>query len=391
MTLALYESPCDDLDELEPQATSLDTVKVLHVINGEHYAGAERVQDLLALTLPEFGYSADFACLKPGKFAAARRATGARLFALPMRHPLDLRPAFRLARLARRGGYALLHSHTPRAALIGRLAARLAGLPLVHHVHSPTVADTTHRAKRWLNGLSEWATIHRSAALITVSRTLQDYVERRGLSARVVRVVHNGVPSAGPLRDREPPHGAWTLGMIALFRPRKGIEILLQALAQLRGDGNELRLRAVGQFETPAYEREIQALVDRLELREAIDWTGFTTNVAEELQHMDLFVLPSLFGEGLPMVVLEAMAAGIPIVATRVEGVPEAICDGIDGLLAEPNDVASLAAQLRRIIAGEVEWSQLRDHAHRRQADEFSDRAMAAGVAAVYSEVLAGC
>ena len=114
------------------------TVRMLHVINGEHYSGAERVQDLLALQLPEFGFSADFACLKPGRFAACRQSREAVVVDLPMRRRVDLGPALRLARLVREGDYRILHSHTPRAALVGRVAAALAGVPLVHHLHSPT-------------------------------------------------------------------------------------------------------------------------------------------------------------------------------------------------------------------------------------------------------------
>jgi glycosyltransferase involved in cell wall biosynthesis len=103
---------------------------------------------------------------------------------------------------------------------------------------------------------------------------------------------------------------------------------------------------------------------------------------------MDLFVLPSLFGEGLPMVVLEAMAAGVPVVATRVEGIPEAIRDGIDGLIASPNDVNDLVLQLDRVIRGQVDWNAMRISAHRRQEEKFSDRSMAQGVAQVYRKVL---
>ena len=76
---------------------------------------------------------------------------------------------------------------------------------------------------------------------------------------------------------------------------------------------------------------------------EHITWTGFTRDVLDELRQMDLFVLPSLFGEGLPMVVLEAMAAGVPVVATRVAGIPEAIRPGQDGVLVEPGDAEDLA------------------------------------------------
>lgn len=180
----------------------------------------------------------------------------------------------------------------------------------------------------------------------------------------------------------------WTLGTVALFRPRKGMEVLLEALAELRAQGLPVRLRAVGGFETPEYEREVKFLAEKLGLADAIDWTGFTEDVDRELAEMDLFVLSSLFGEGLPMVVLEAMAAGVPVVATRVEGVPEAIRDRRDGLLAEPGDPGSLARAIGRVVRGEVDWHALRTTARKRHADTFSDRSMAAGVADVYRRVL---
>ena len=104
---------------------------------------------------------------------------------------------------------------------------------------------------------------------------------------------------------------------------------------------------------------------------------------------MDPFpVLPSLFGEGLPMVILEAMSAGIPVVATRVEGVPEAVRDGQEGLLVKPGDPDDLAQAITRLIGGELDLGQLGANAMRRHGACFSDIRMAAEVAAIYRCVL---
>ncbi|MBN1591036.1 MAG: glycosyltransferase family 4 protein, partial [Pirellulales bacterium] len=100
------------------------------------------------------------------------------------------------------------------------------------------------------------------------------------------------------------------------------------------------------------------------------------------------FVLPSLFGEGLPMVILEAMASGVPVVASRVEGIPETVRDQRDGLIVEPGDPRSLARAVRKFIDGRVDWDVLRQSALRRHAELFSDHAMAAGTAEVYRRVL---
>jgi glycosyltransferase involved in cell wall biosynthesis len=180
------------------------------------------------------------------------------------------------------------------------------------------------------------------------------------------------------------------MGTVALFRPRKGLEVLLDALALLRAEELDVKLRAVGEFEMARYEQEIKRRAERLGIGNRVEWVGFTRDVPRELAQMDLFVLPSLFGEGLPMVILEAMACGVPVVGTRVAGVPEVIRDRLEGLIARPNDPVDLARAIAQFIRGEVDWSAMRVDAHRRQREFFSDRSMARAVAQVYRRVL-GC
>lgn len=373
---------------LKPSARST-TGSVLHVINGEHYSGAERVQDLLAGRLPECGFQVGLACVKPDKFPELRQTRSAPLYEVPMRGRFDLRPVWRLVRIIRREGYDLVHAHTPRTVLLAALASLICGVPLVYHFHSPTSRDSTRRWQNTINALIERISLIWASGLIAVSHSLGRHVRRQGFSARAVSVVPNGVPRRRPRAVRPASQSDWTLGTVALFRPRKGLEVLLEALAILKGQGLPVRLRAVGTFETPEYEREIKDQARRLGVLQDIQWTGFTRDVDGQLAQMDIFVLPSLFGEGLPMVVLEAMAAGVPVVATRVEGTPEAIRDGRDGLIAEPSDPHDLARVIARVISGQFSWHALRESALERHAESFSDRSMAAGVAEVYRRVLA--
>jgi glycosyltransferase involved in cell wall biosynthesis len=367
---------------------TVKTVRVLHIINGEHYSGAERVQDLLARQLPRCGFEVGFACVKPGRFPVVRQAVDAPLVELPMRGRLDLRIVKKLVQLIQDGHYELVHAHTPRTAIVGRLAAAQAHVPMVYHVHSPAGHDSTRLLLNWANAWAEWAAVRGAARLIAVSPSLRQYMIDRGFAAERVVCVPNGVPCAPCLAERRPPTGTWTVGMIALFRPRKGTEVLLEAAAALRSRGVDVRLRMVGGFETPGYESAIMCLAERLGLSEVVDWIGFTRKVGNELAKIDLFALPSLFGEGLPMVLLEAMAAGVPIVASRVDGVPEAVHHRESGLLVDPDSVSQLAAAIEEFVVDDVDYTAISRAARRRHAESFSDEAMAAGVAAVYRDML---
>ncbi len=367
---------------------AVQTVRVLHLVNGEHYSGAERVQDLLAKQLPQFGYEVGFACVKPFRFAIARETTSAPLVELPMRGRFDLRVVKKLVRLIEDENYALVNAHTPRTALVGRIAAKRAGVPLIYHVHSPAGHDSTRQVLNAFNALVEWHSVREADRLIAVSPSLERYMVARGFRADRVVCVPNGVPAAVATIDRAPPIGTWTLGTVALFRPRKGTEVLLEALAALRSWDVDVRLRAVGGFESLAYETAILGLADRLGVANAVDWTGFTRDVNAELAKIDLFVLPSLFGEGLPMVVLEAIAAGVPVVATRVEGVPEAVSHRETGLLVDPNSVSQLASAIRQFVDGQLDYTTMSRNGRERHADRFSDTAMARNVAEVYRQVL---
>ncbi|EGV15979.1 glycosyltransferase [Thiocapsa marina] len=364
------------------------STRIIHVINGDLYSGAERVQDLLALRLPEQGFEVGFACVKPNKFPEARQAVDAPIHLLPMSSRFDLASGLRLSRIVKKHGYALLHSHTPRAALVGRVAAAFAGIPMVHHVHSPTARCTEDLGRNRLNSLIERLSVGGVRFLIPVSASLARYLREEGFSRERIRVVPNGVPTLGPLSERATPRDHWVIGTVALFRPRKGVEVLIEALALLRAGGRSVRLRAVGSFESADYESVIKGLARRLGVSDAIDWTGFTRDVESQLAQMDLFVLPSLYGEGMPMVILEAMAAGVPVVASDVEGVSEVLEHGRSGLVVPPNDPHTLAKTIAATMDGAFDWDAMRGAGWRRQSDLFSDQSMARGVAEVYREVL---
>lgn len=382
-------------DEVENAASKL--LPVLHLINGEHFAGAERVQSHLGRSLPRFGIAADFACLKPGMFAktlAAQNGAWGECYDAAMTHRADLSVVRRICKLIRRHDYQLLHAHTPRTAMIAGMASLLSRVPWIYHVHSPAARDSERVLTNRLNSLVEKASLRRCRHLITVSSSLKQDCVGRGVPASKITIVHNGVPTICPLREREPKAGGhWTLGMVALQRPRKGLEVALQSLALIRDHqrlptGSSVRLRIVGKYVDQQYQQSIQNLISGMQLDDVIEQVGFTDDVPSQLARMDALVLPSLYGEGLPMVVLESMAAGVPVIATNVEGTPEVITDGVEGLLAEPNNADSLADAICALVTGQHDWQRMSLAAKLRHERDFSDEAMAAKTAAVYHNAL---
>ena len=386
MPNAVVVPPASAPSDSNNSQTPIALPKVLHLINGEHYSGAERVQDLLAGCLPRFGYEVGFACLKPLKFPSQRMHQDVPLYETPMRSRFDVGVVRQIGNALEDGNYAALHAHTPRTLMLGALVAKTHDVPLIYHVHSPTSRDSTRRFQNWLNTKIENWGIQSADHLITVSHSLADHIQGLGVDADRITVVQNGVPITSQRRSEEVPQQPWTIGTVALFRPRKGTEILLRAVAQLRAAGHLVRIHAVGPFETEQYESQVKALANELGIADAIYWTGFTRDVSAELTKMDLFALPSIFGEGLPMVVLEAMAAGVPVVGTRVEGVPEAVRHELDGVLATPNDPYDFALAIQRVME-DLDWSQLQTNAMDRHAKRFSDASMSEGIADVYRKL----
>ena len=144
----------------------------------------------------------------------------------------------------------------------------------------------------------------------------------------------------------------------------------------------------VGRFITPQYRQETLALIDSLGVGDSVELVGFTSDVAARLRQMDLFVLPSTGPEGLPMVVLEAMAHGVPVIGSNVAGIADVLRDGVDGRVFAACDDEALAAVVEDFIQGRCDWQNMRRRVHQRHAAEFTAERMVRETADVYHAVL---
>ncbi len=362
---------------------------MLHVINGEHFSGAERVQQLLGKRLNQFGFDAQFACVKPGKFSSYCDLRSGQVSEVPMTGRFDMRVVKQLSTKVLAEDVDLLHAHTPRTALVTSLVSLRTGRPWVYHVHSPAARDSTRGFVNRINSWIERYAIRSCQQLITVSKSLRREMLRRGVPKSRLTVVPNGVPAIEPIATTERVASRqWRLGLIALMRPRKGVEVALEAMQQLRRQGHPVQLDLIGGFETEAYQQQTLDLIHARGLDDVVRWRGFTDDIPSAIRNLDALLLPSLFGEGMPMVVLEALSAAVPVVATRVEGTPEVIRDGIEGVLAQPGDAHSLTEKVVQLTSDRLTWQQMSQRALARHRNCFSDNQMASRVAKAYRKIL---
>ena len=177
-----------------------------------------------------------------------------------------------------------------------------------------------------------------------------------------------------------------TIGIVARLDLQKGFEYLLEAFAGISSSHPETRLVIVGEGpDEPA----IASMVDRLNLRSKTVFAGQRGDMANVYAACDIFVLPSL-NEGLPMTVLEAMAAARPVIATNVGAIPTVVRNGETGLLVEPRDVAGLKAALGLLLDDPALSSRLASNGHDWVRRNFTSEGMAANYQRMYETVLAG-
>jgi len=283
------------------------------------------------------------------------------------------------ARTMRKLGVDHVHAHFANyPALAAWTVARLAGPSYSFTAH----AHDIFRDQSFLPRL-----VADARFVVTISEFNREFLARYNSGRTPVHIVHCGVdPVAWRARLRAAPaHGAVRALCVASLEEKKGHRVLLRALADGGGDLERVELDLVGRG---ALRAELEALARDLGLGDRVRFHGALPepDVAALLDRADVFVLASVversgFMEGIPVALVEALATGVPVVATRLSGVPELVRDGDTGLLAEPGDAASLRAALERAI-GDPDAARRRAAAGRALVErEFDAAASAARIA----------
>jgi glycosyltransferase involved in cell wall biosynthesis len=335
---------------VDDRADAGDPIGVLMLAKGLGRGGTERLLHGTVRHLDRARFRVEVAYLLPWKdaFVTDIEADGVPVHCLEAPRPASLGWTRRLRRLVDDRGFDLVHTHMPLTAAAARLALPGATPVFVHTEHN--LWDRYRPPTRWANRL----TYGRNAAVIAVSESVARSIRSRRAP---VEVVTHGADLAGVRRGAAARATARdelglsaddvVVGTVANFTVKKDQATLLRAMAALGRDRPTVRLVLVG---SGPLEAELRHRAADLGLAGRAAFVGSRHDVLELLPAFDVFALSSRF-EGLPIALLEAMAAGLPCVATNVGGIPEVVTDGRDGLLVEPGDPDALATALGKVLA----------------------------------------
>jgi glycosyltransferase involved in cell wall biosynthesis len=299
----------------------------------------------------------------------------------------------RLARFMREQRIDLVHTNSLKADVIGGIAARLAGKPLIWHVrdriHRDYLPGMVVRVFRWLCGVVPDRVIANSQATLDTLRPAKlnrsDTVHS-GIEPRM-RVVHDGLRVVAPAAVTR---SIRRVGLVGRISPWKGQDIFLKAAAIVHQRFPEVCFQIIGSplFAEHEYERELKRLCQSLGLDECVEFTGFCENVPEVLAYLEVLVHASTTGEPFGQVVIEGMVAGKPVVATDGGGIPEIVVDSVTGLLVPMGEVAPMARAICHLLQNPELAGEMGRAGRERVLERFTIEQTAGNVERVYEELL---
>jgi glycosyltransferase involved in cell wall biosynthesis len=297
----------------------------------------------------------------------------------------------RLAGYVRARGIRVVHAFGFYASVFAVPAARLGGAAAV----VASIRDTGDHLSSLQKAMQRWACRAADHVLVN-AEAVRSVLVAQGYDPSRISVIRNGIDvsrfqaSAGPAPPPVPdwPAAAPVVAVFSRLNRLKGIEYFLEAAAVLTRRFEEARFLIVGDSVSQAYRDELEGRAAALGLGRRLVFTGFRSDVRELLSRVRVSVLPSL-SEGLSNVVLEAMAAGVPVVATDVGGTPEMVEDGVSGLLVPPRDAAALAEAIGSLLADPARGRALGRAGQARATERFSLQASVRATEQLYERLLA--
>lgn len=368
--------------------------KILHLISSLGLYGAENVLLLLAQSFQRHGVFSYVGAVADPRHPQPLILEKARELDIPQvnlpgRGRFDLRMILGLCAYIKENHIDILHTHNYKSDLIGLLAAWMTGIPIVATAHGFT--DLSAAVSRY-EQMDRFILRKFFKRVVVVSDKVLPHCP-----AEKKRVIPNGLDIAQFAVGRDPARALRqkfnigpqdvVIGTVGRLSKEKNQDMLIRAFHQTCS-ASWLSLKLVIVGDGPEREK-LQALVAQLNLTGKVIFTGVIKEMPVVYQMLDIFVLSSLT-EGVPLTVLEAMAAKVPVVATRVGGIPEIVTDGETGLLVDSKDAADLSAKINMLVSDQTRRDKLAANAFAVVQSHYSLEKMRLAYSHVYQEVLSG-
>ncbi|MEK7847097.1 MAG: glycosyltransferase [Nitrospinota bacterium] len=359
-------------------------INVVQVVEDLKLGGLERVIENITMHLDPQRFHASVLCLsRGGEIAERLAANGKDVEILGIENYHSLFSIMKVARWLKSKDINIIHTHGYPAGVLGRTAAVIAGIKhIFHHVH------TTYLDMRVRNYLMEKILGIFTDKVICCSDAVKRHTENTiGISKNKLTILYNGIPEPD-LKDasiltgiRQSLHileDFKIIGCVASLVPHKGHKYLLEAFRKI--DNVYLLLAGDG-----ILRNELERFTDELGIKNRVIFVGYNMDITPYFQIMDIFVLPSSEREGLSISVIEAMAAGKPVIATDVGGNREAVVDGVTGILVEPKDKDALAKAINKLLESPQLMQEMGKNGRERYLKNFTLNQMMKELEKVYS------
>ncbi|HMJ26435.1 MAG TPA: glycosyltransferase family 4 protein [Pyrinomonadaceae bacterium] len=356
-------------------------MKILQICSARELGGGEKHLADLANELARRGHDM-FAAIIPASPLGAELSSvpGRNVIELPMRNSLNVAGGLKLARFVRQNEIEIVHAHMARDYPLAAFVARRAGAHLVLTRHVLFPLSRIHKL-----------TLRRTSRVIAVSKAVADGLRAQKIfEPDTIVCIHNGIDLDRFEKSRDAVARADSklrVGMIGHLAPIKGQEDFIRASAALCSRRGDVEFIIAGEDKSRSGDnrRRLEKLVDDLGLGEHISLVGWVDDIATLLATFDLFVSPSR-SEPFGLSIVEAMAAGVPVLATSSEGAREIIEDGDTGLLVPLADAESLAKAMDQILTNPKLRQRLSENARRVARERFSLGRMVEATEQVYRE-----
>ncbi len=381
--------------------TTKSKTKILHIITNLPVGGAQDNTLLTVERLNREKYEVTLMCAQDGDWVErARQIKNLKLiFVNELKrkiHPVaDLVAQVKVYKHIRRGGYDIVHTHSSKPGFVGRIAAKLARVPIViHTIHGFPFNDFMHPLVRWVFIDIERFLSGMTDLLVTVSKlNLEKALKLRLGPAEKFRNVYSGidlskfdipVDAERKKKDLGVLNGDCIVGMVGRLSQQKAPLDFINAIPRVLKARSDVRFVIVGDGEL---RQETMDLSRRLNVDKNVMLLGFRDDIPELLPTLDVFVLTSLW-EGLGRSLTEAMYTGRPVVATAVEGVPELVEDGKTGILVAPKDIDAIADGIVHMLNTPEDANRMGAEAAKQINERFQADVMVKRLDEIYQEML---